>query len=450
MADREQRLALEGGDPAVPAIEGRGEPKIGPEEFMAVADRFGLSKEALERIRAAVEAEDWGSGPFLGGYRSSVDETKLQALERLARDLFGVRHARGVSSGTGALHAAFVAVGVGPGTEVLCPAIGSYAAASAVVLAGGVPVFCDVDTSLHMDPAKVRPLLNGRTVAVAVTHVQGGVADMAPLAEIAAQEGLALVEDCAQSAGARYRGRCVGTIGDAGCLSLSAFQNFGGGEGGLLLTDGDLIFERASQLADAGGFWRPDRFAPPRYPGELFCGTNYRMSELEAAVDAVQLLKVPATARRFNAVKRRITERLGRYREIVPQAINDPEGEVGSTLSFFPESAVLARRIVAALAAEGVPARTREPGVPDWNIYHEMYPVALKGAPTGDGCAYHCPRYRERGGYVEYRKGDCPVADDLFERTVTVPLGQWWTEADCWNIAAGLEKVLAEYCKKEG
>src|SRR5512146_2042547 len=123
MPEQEQRLALQGGVRAVSAIEGRGKPKIGPEEFMSVAERFGLSAGALEKIRAIVEAEDWGDGPFLANYYSGLPETKVQAFERAAREVFGARYAVGVSSGTGALHAAFVAVGVGPGTEVICSSI---------------------------------------------------------------------------------------------------------------------------------------------------------------------------------------------------------------------------------------------------------------------------------------------------------------------------------------
>lgn len=450
MPEREQRLALQGGLKAVSAIEGKGQPKIGPDEFMALAERFGLSAGALEKIRAIVEAEDWGTGPYLANYYADVEETCVRAFERTAREIFGTRYALGVSSGTAALHAAFVAVGVGPGTEVICPAIGFFATPCAVVLAGGVPIFCDVDESLHMDPAKIDPLINGRTVAIAPTHVMGGVADMDPIVALAEREGLAVVEDCAQSCGAAYKGRRVGTIGDIGCFSISAYKIVGGGEGGLIVTDGELLIERASQLAEAGGLWRPDRFAPPRYSGELFCGTNYRMSELEAAVDVVQLRKMPETVRRFNAVKRRIVERLSPYREILPQKRNDPEGEVGYTLRFFPESEALTRRIAEALNAEGIECGMRgKDAPPDWHIYHEMYPVVLKGSPTTEGCSFHCPRYRERGGYVEYRKGDCPVADDLYARIVTIPLNQWYTEQDCDNIAAGIEKVLDAYCTRD-
>jgi dTDP-4-amino-4,6-dideoxygalactose transaminase len=343
-----QKVALEGSKRAVSGMTGKGEPKIGVEEFMSVAERFGFSEQTLARIREAVEAEPLDGGPFLANYYSGLSESKVQAYERTARELFGSAHALGVSSGTGALHAAFVAAGVGPGTEVICPAIGFFATSAAVVAANGVPVFCDVDESLMMDPRSVASLVTPRTVAIAPTHYQGNVCDMDAMMAIAREHDLRVVEDCAQSCGASFGGRYVGTIGDLGCFSISAYKIVGGGEGGLLLAEDQRLCDRASQVIESGGLWRPVRFAPERYPGELFCGTNYRMSELEAAVDVVQLRKMPATVARFRHVRREILRRLPPFGGIVPQRLNDPDGDVGYAIRFFPETVELGARIVEA------------------------------------------------------------------------------------------------------
>jgi len=305
-AREREKLGLQGGMKAVGAIEGRGEPKIGVAEFLSVAERFGFNRDELKRIRAIAEKREWDTGPFLANYYSGLKESKVQAFERVARDVFGVRYAIGMSSGTGALHAAFVAVGVGPGTEVICPAVGFVATAAAVVQAGGIPIFCDIDASMSMDPAKIESLITPRTVALAPTCVMGSVPDMRRIMAVARKHKLKVVEDCAQSCGSKYKGRYLGTFGDVGCFSISAYKTVGAGEGGLLLTNKKRLWERASQLAEAGGLWRTVRFAAPRYDGEIFCGTNYRMSELEAAVDVVQLKRMSATNRRFNTVKRRI------------------------------------------------------------------------------------------------------------------------------------------------
>ncbi len=446
----EQRLALHGSLKAVTRIEGKGRPKIGVDEFMSVAERFGFSRTTLKKIRDAVEAEDAGAGPFLGNYYADLKETKVRAFERIARDTFGVKYAIGVSSGTGALHSAFVAAGVGPGTEVICPAIGFYATAAAVVTAKGVPVFCDVDESLAIDPKKIEASITKRTVAIAPTQVMGTVCDMGAIMKIARKHKLRVVEDCAQSCGGSFRGRRVGTFGDLGCFSISCYKIVGGGEGGLILTNDKRLWERANQLAECGGLWRPDRFAPPRYENEIFCGTNYRMSELEAAVDVVQLKRMPATVKRSNAVKLRVLRQLKRFKEIVPQKLNDAEGDVGYQLRFFPPNVELAEKIVAALSAEGVGCGTRgrHPG-DDWHIYWNMYPITLQSGPNGPECVYTCEHYRRNGGRIAYARGDCPVADDLYDRVVNVSLNQWFTPRDCRNIARGINKVLSAYCTED-
>ena len=451
------KLAIDGGPKAFPGMQGTKEPKIGSEEFMSIAERFGISRGTLEKIRAAIDEEKWGAGPTLSRYLTAEPPaTKGEAFEKLARETFGVKFAFATSSGTGALHAAFVAAGVGPGTEVIVPAIGFYATAAAVVAARGVPVFCDVDSSLGMDPEKIESRITPRTVAIAPTCVMGAVPDMDPILEIARRRQLKVVEDCAQAPGAKYKGKHVGTLGDLGCFSISAYKIVGGGEGGLLLTDDERLFERACQLAECGGLTRPDRFAAPRYPGELFCGTNYRMSELEAAVNVVQLGKMPALVERYNAIRRSILSELGTYREIVPQRIDDPENGVGYMIRFFPETVELGQRIADALNGEGIgigqfiwPAKCEIRGneaPPDWHVYKHMFSLLEQNDSSGTGCPFTCPIYREKGGRVEYAVGDCPVADDLFNRNIQIWLDPCYSEEDCGSIAAGINKVLDAYC----
>ena len=446
-----QQLAIQGGPKAVRQIEGKSQPKIGVDEFMSIAERFGFSGVVQEEIRAVISNEDLGPGPNLAKYATSFPAaTKGEAFEQLARTTFGVQYALGVSSGTAALHSAFVAAGVGPGTEVICPAIGFYATAAAVVHSKGVPVFCDVDTSLAIDPSKIERLITPRTVALAPTHVMGSVCDMDAVMAIARKHNLLVVEDCAQSPGGKYNGQYVGTFGDLGCYSISCYKIIGGGEGGLVVTDDERLWERANQLAECGGLWRTDRFAPPRYEGELFSGTNYRMSELEAAVDVVQLGKLDSVVRRFHTVKMSILEQLKTYREIMPQKLNDPAGEIGYLLRFFPATIELGQEIVAALNAEGITCDIRGTDAPpDWHIYTDMFPIMLKTGTIESDRPFDSEAYRERGGNIEYTQGTCPVAEDLFSRGVSIRLDQWFAPVDCHNIAHGINKVLSALCTED-
>ena len=445
-----EHLAIKGGPKAVPRIEGRGRPKIAAQEFLALTKRFGFSQKTFGRIRAAVKAEDIGEGPFLGHYFANLRKTCVEAFEDQACKTFKAKYALGVSSGTGALHSAFVAGGSAPGKEVICSAIGFYATAAAVVQAKSVPIFCDVDESLGMDPTKIEALITPRTVAIAPTHVMGSVCDMGAIMKVARKHKLKVVEDCAQSCGATFKGRYIGTFGDLGCFSISCYKIIGAGEGGLILTRTKRLWERANQFAETGGLWRPDRFAPPRYPSELFSGTNYRMSELEAAIDAIQLQRLPSFVKRFRTVKHRILRRLPTYTEIRPQKLNDPDGEVGYNIRFFPATIKLGGKIAKALQAEGVNAAFRgAKAKPDWHQYSYMYPVLLRASAYGEECVFTCPHYIEQGGQVSYARGDCPVADDLFDRMVSIGLNQWLTARDCQNIAKGITKVLDAYCTRD-
>ncbi|MBI2191250.1 MAG: aminotransferase class V-fold PLP-dependent enzyme [Planctomycetes bacterium] len=398
-------------------------------EFLSIAERFGFRPDALERIRAAVSNSDLqGNGPNLARYATTFPKpSKGDQFEALVRGKFGVKHALGVSSGTAALHAAMVAAGAAPGKDVICPAIGFLATSMAAALAGATPVFCDVDESLQMDPSKLEALITSRTIAVAPTHYGGAVCDLGPVLAVARRHGLLVIEDCAQATGATYRGRTVGTLGDIGCFSISAYKIIGGGEAGLLITNDPRLFDRACQVAEAGGLWRPDRFGPERYPGELFPGTNYRLSELEAAVDLVQLGKLDATVGRFRAVHRRIRSQQRAFREFRWQKSNDPEGDIGCLLRLFPQTLELGKKAAEALRAEGIGAGFLGPDArSDWHLYSDMFPLF----------AQHAERCRP---------DLCPVAVDLYNRGISIWLDSWYSPADCDAIAEGVHKVLSAY-----
>jgi dTDP-4-amino-4,6-dideoxygalactose transaminase len=446
-------LALHGGPKAFAGKTRPFRPQLGIEEFFALAERYGLKSDAMARLRSTFsDADLTEEGVFLGrfGY-PRMEETANVRYEQAAKAKFGVPFALAVSSGTGALHAAFVAVGVGPGAEVICPALGFAATPMASMLAGGVPVFCEVDESLHMDPTKIEALITPRTVALAPTHHWGGVCDMEPILAVARRHNLKVVEDCAQSPGARYRGHYVGTLGDVGCFSISCYKLIGGGEGGLALCRDQGLFDRVRQVADGGGLFRPQRFAAERYPGELFPGGNYRMSELEATVDLVQLGKLDEVVRRFQKVSRRIRSRIGLPAGVCLQKINDEEGAIGYQIALFPPTPEHGRRIAAALKAEGIPAhcRGRERGM-DWHCATDMLPVILKQGHAPGGSVFEDPRYLSRAGRAPtYGRGTLPISEDLWTRGVYFWVDQWWTEAECDAVAAGISKVLNAYCSQD-
>ena len=423
-----ESLALHGGRPAFGEAQGHVEPKVGVEEFLSLAERFGFSEAAMDRLRETISDADLTHprGPHLGRYYGSANPSMGDRFEALAREHFGVPHAYAVANGTCALTSALRAVGAGPDTEVIVPGTGFIATAMAASNLGATPVFCDVDQSLQIDPARIEPLITPRTRAVVPTHHWGFVADMDPILEVAARHDLGVVEDCAQSPGASYKGRPVGTLGDLGCFSISSYKLIGGGEGGMVITRDERLFDRVRQAAEAGGLWREKRFAPPRYEGELFAGGNFRLSELESAVNVVQMRKLPRLVERFRHNWQRIFYQIHPVPRVTWQTSNDPQGDVGYMLRCFPESDALAHQLVEALKAEGVRCNYRggADAKPDWHVSRYYYPL------FGDAKVHESALA-------------CPVAAGLYDRCLSSAVDQWWNDADCDAVADAYNKVFA-------
>jgi 8-amino-3,8-dideoxy-alpha-D-manno-octulosonate transaminase len=410
-------------------MTGTPQPKLGVEEFMMIAERFGFSSEAVTRMRSTISDADLPPyGAHFGRYYGSANPSMGDRFESEARDMFEVKHAYALCNGTSALHAALIAVGAGPGTEVICPGMGFLATSMAVALSGAAPVFCDIDESLQMDPSKLEALITPQTVAVIPTHHWGVVCDLDPIVDIASRHGIKIIEDCAQAPGATYKGRRVGTIGDIGCFSISSYKIIGGGEGGMAVTNDDRLFDRLRQAAEGGGLWRSDRFGVERYEGELFVGANYRLSEFESAVNTVQMQKLDAIIGRYRTILKTLHAARRDFKEIVWQASNDPEGDIGYMIRFFPADDALGQRIAEALCAEGISAGfSGSEGAPDWHVYHQMFPLFAEHA---DRC----------------RPDLCPNAADLYHRCVRFEIDQWWSRADSEAVAGAINKVLSAFC----
>lgn len=206
----------------------------------------------------------------------------VAAFEARFATYCGATHAIGVNSGTSALHLALLAVGVGPGDEVITTAHTFIATASAIDYCGATPVLVDIDPeTFNIDPALVEAAITPRTKVILPVHLYGRPADMDPILAIASRHGLRVVEDAAQAHGAEYRGRRVGSIGDLGCFSFYPGKNLGAyGEGGAVTTDDPELADRVRVLRDWG--------APTRYHHDLK-GFNYRLEGIQGAVLGVKM-----------------------------------------------------------------------------------------------------------------------------------------------------------------
>ena len=219
---------------------------------------------------------------------------EVEAFERQAAAVAGARFAIGVSSGTDAILVALMALGIGPGDEVICPSFTFFATAACVVRLGATPVFADIQaSSFNIDPADLEGLITARTKAILPVHLFGQPADLDAILEIARRHRLAVIEDAAQSLGAEYRGRPVGALAEFGTVSFYPSKNLGAlGDAGLLVTNDEALAQKARLVRDHG--------ASPKYYHKVV-GGNFRIDALQAALLAVKLPHLAAyTAARQN------------------------------------------------------------------------------------------------------------------------------------------------------
>ena len=239
----------------------------------------------LEAELTAAFARVLRSGQFILG-------PEVEQFETAAAAIAGARFGIGVSSGTDAILVALMALGIGPGDEVICPSFTFFATAGCVARVGAIPVFVDSRAEcLNLDPAGIERRITARTRAIIPVHLFGQPADLDEILEIARRHSLAVIEDAAQSFGAEYRGRPVGSIGEFGVVSFFPTKNLGAlGDAGLVVTNDPALAEKARRLRNHG--------MHPKYMHSTV-GGNFRLDALQAALLAVKLPHLPDyTARR--------------------------------------------------------------------------------------------------------------------------------------------------------
>jgi perosamine synthetase len=216
----------------------------------------------------------------------------VQKFEKDFSGFVGVRHGIAVSNGTVALHLALVALGVGPGDEVIVPDLTFAATINAVLYCGATPVIVDVDPyTWCMTLATIEPACTERTKAIIPVHLYGRPAEMGPISTFARSRGIAVVEDCAEAHGARYAGRMVGQFGDVSCFSFYANKIVTTGEGGMCLTGSEELAKSLRELRDHG-------MSPDRSYWHERVGYNYRITNLQAAIGQSQLWRINEVLKR--------------------------------------------------------------------------------------------------------------------------------------------------------
>jgi dTDP-4-amino-4,6-dideoxygalactose transaminase len=427
-----ERLAIDGGKlakttPNIPMFPGGLE--IGEEEKKAVCEV--IDHKYLFRY--------YGPEEF---------PSRVKLFEEEFAKKMGVKHVLAVNSCTSALISSLVAVGVGPGDEVIVPGYTFFASCAAIVAAKAIPVIAEIDESFTLDPDDLERKITPRTKAVMPVHMRGVPCQMDRIMKIAKKHNLEVVEDTAQACGGTFKGKYLGTFGDCNAFSLQYHKIITAGEGGTVATDDDLLYDRAQMCHDTAACWRPGgeakRFTSARYKGELFPGVNFRMAELIGAVARVQLRRLDGLIKKMRKNKERIKDAISDIKEIKFRRLNDPEGDTAIALFFSLPTVELTKKFAKALKAEGISANSiYDKGIPDWHIYSYWEMIINKWTATPEGCPYTCPYYK--GPEIKYSADMLPKTSNLLSKSVQIDIPPQLTEEDCDMIAEGVHKVAEAY-----
>ncbi|MBW1960622.1 MAG: DegT/DnrJ/EryC1/StrS family aminotransferase [Deltaproteobacteria bacterium] len=276
---------------------------------------------------------------------------KAKSFEQQFAERTGVKYCLLVSSGTAALSTALAATGIGAGDEVIIPPFTFVATFEAVIAAGAAPVFADIDHTLCLDPKAIAKALTARTKAVMPVHMCGAMAHIDEIKSFCDQKGLVLIEDVAQSVGGSFNGKALGTFGQMGCFSFDPVKTITCGEGGAVITDDEELFRQADYHADHGH----DHLCSDRgLEDHPIMGTNFRISELSAAVGLAQLRKLDQIIEKQRFHKQTLKEALSRFARITFRQIPDENGDSATFLTFFLPEAEAAKKFCQKLAEAGV------------------------------------------------------------------------------------------------
>jgi len=345
---------------------------------------------------------------------------KCEELERLFEKMLGVKHALALSNCTAALHLACFAAGISEGDEVICPSLTFVATVNAIRYMGGVPVFCEIKSlnDLTVDPEKAKKLITDKTKAIIVMDYAGFPCDMDGIMALAKEHGLKVIEDACHGPLSEYKGKCLGSIGDVGCFSFFSNKNISTGEGGMLTTNDDEIYERCKYLRSHGmttmSFQRAMGHATQYDVLEI--GFNYRMDDIRASLGVAQMKKL-----RDDLIKR------AEVRKQYEENLSDAEGII---LPFTGNTEFVSNYVMPVVLRDS----TRERREEIRNYIHS------KGIQT----SVHYPAVHRFSAYSQYA-GELPLTEYVTDNEITVPMYSALTKDQVSFICETLTEAVKKF-----
>lgn len=363
------------------------------------------------------------------------DVWKAKEMEGEAKKFTGAKYAHAVSSGSTAVQTILSASGIGFGDEVIVPTFTYIAPIECLLLNGALPVFAEIDTNLCLNGSTIEEAITEKTKAVLVVHMCGAAADMDSIMDVCKRNNLTLIEDAGQAFGASYKGTSVGLFGKAGAFSFDFFKLTTSAEGGLCITNNKEIYETIDRFSDHGHTHVGSNRGMEQHP--IF-GSNYRISELHAAIGAEQIKKATQIRQDKRDAKRYITENLKfTFRdEIKFRDYSDISGDSATFLNFFLPSEKQNIEFHKSVS------KKKLMGFNHWytNMYHYIKQWEhIKNLSMPMKLAIH-----HLGAPQDYNNLELPKSDDIMSRLVSLGIKGKWKENEIENFTDNLIKTLKE------
>lgn len=428
-----EKLAINGGEPVRKTF-------FPPRIMFDKKEKEAVLKlmEKASRENTASALDRYGKGSEYG-----VTNTEVDLYEKDFAVYFGTKYATAVSSGTAAIHSALGSLRLEPGDEVITSPITDPGTIAPILFQNCIPVFADVDyETLNVDPHSIEERITERTKVIIPVHLAGQPADMDPIMEIAKKHNLIVIEDAAQAHGARYKGKYVGTIGDAGCFSLMSGKHMtSAGQGGMVITNNEKIYWNAKRFADRG---KPFNSSEET---NLFLGLNYRITQLQAVIGKVQLKKLTAVIKKRQWILKSLEDDM---KELIAVKLwKIIEGVEPNPWFFFlhydkNKMKVDQETFAKALQAEGIPVTIyyHTKGAMFHGPMYQYIWIREKKSYGNSGCPWTCPRARD----IDYTHC-CPVAEKVLNEHMWLHIHECWTEREVKDTVKALKKVEKAYMK---
>ncbi len=341
---------------------------------------------------------------------------KVEEFEKEFAGYCGVKHALAVSSGTAALKVALSALGISPGDEVITQGFTFVATWEAILDAGAIPVFAEIDETLCLDPDDIANKISPRTKAIIPVHMCGAQARMKEIMEVAERYDLPIIEDTAQSCGGKLNNKPLGSFGKIGTFSFDSVKTMTTGEGGMIITDDGNLFKRASEYHDHGHDHNPN--VGRGLEERDFIGFNYRMMELQGALGLAQLRKLDKIILpRQRENKNRIKKALSRIEQITYRNIPDPNGDTATFLIFFLPTAEKAKEFNRVMGEQGSGAVYWYDN--SWHYYERWEHLTEGNSLLRSGYPFKTESGETR---CSYASSILPKTDELLSRALTIPI----------------------------